>query len=74
MDRRTILRYGGKTIVIAAFVPISSAPSHPSGRGRQMSILYMFYNVLGSLLWVLLLVPAGYFFANVPLSRIISPR
>jgi membrane-associated protein len=30
---------------------------------------YQIYNVAGSLLWVMLLVPAGYFFANVPFVK-----
>lgn len=63
-------RYGGKTLVIARFVPIvrTIAP-FAAGVGQMKHSLYMFYNVLGSLLWVLLLVPAGYFFANVPIVQ-----
>jgi membrane-associated protein len=63
-------RYGGKTVIIARFVPIirTIAP-FAAGIGRMHHLRYLLYNVTGSLLWVLLLVPAGYFFANVPIVR-----
>jgi membrane-associated protein len=60
-------RYGGKTIVIARFVPIvRTVAPFAAGIGRMTWPRYMAYNVAGSVLWVMLLVPAGYFFANVP--------
>lgn len=59
-------RYGGKTIIIARFVPIvRTVAPFVAGVGRMSHLRYQFFNVSGSLLWVLLLVPAGYFFANV---------
>jgi membrane-associated protein len=63
-------RYGGKTIIIARFVPIvrTIAP-FAAGVGQMTHLRYQFYNVTGSVLWVLLLVPAGYFFANVPFVK-----
>jgi len=63
-------RYGGKTIVITRFVPIvrTLAP-FVAGLGRMTYRRFMSYNVAGGLLWVLLLVPAGYFFANVPFVK-----
>ena len=59
-------RYGGKTIIIARFVPIvrTFAP-FVAGVGEMTYARFMSFNVVGALLWVLLLVPAGYFFANV---------
>lgn len=63
-------RYGGKTIVIARFVPIvRTVAPFAAGIGQMGHLRYQIYNVIGSLLWVLLLVPAGYFFANVPFVR-----
>jgi membrane-associated protein len=63
-------RYGGKTIVIARFVPIvRTVAPFAAGVGRMTHARYQLYNVTGSLLWVLLLVPAGYFFANVPVVQ-----
>ena len=63
-------RYGGKTVIIARFVPIvrTFAP-FAAGVGQMSHLRYQFYNVTGSVLWVLLLVPAGYFFANVPIVK-----
>jgi len=63
-------RYGGKTIVIARFVPIvRTVAPFAAGVGQMAHLRYQVYNVTGSVLWVLLLVPAGYFFANVPIVK-----
>ena len=63
-------RYGGKTIIIARFVPIvRTVAPFAAGVGQMTHLRYQFYNVTGSVLWVLLLVPAGYFFANVPIVK-----
>lgn len=63
-------RFGGKTIIIARFVPIvRTVAPFAAGAGQMNPGRYLLYNVVGSMLWVLLLVPAGYFFANVPVVR-----
>jgi membrane-associated protein len=63
-------RYGGKTVIIARFVPIvRTVAPFAAGVGQMSHLRYQFYNVTGSMLWVLLLVPAGYFFANVPIVK-----
>jgi len=63
-------RYGGKTIIIARFVPIvRTVAPFAAGVGQMTHLRYQIYNVTGSVLWVLLLVPAGYFFANVPIVK-----
>lgn len=63
-------RYGGKTIIIARFVPIvrTFAP-FVAGIGKMTYSRFMLFNVSGALLWICLLVPAGYFFGNLPLVR-----
>ena len=63
-------RYGGKTIILARFVPIvrTFAP-FVAGAGAMTYGRFMTFNVVGALLWVGLLVPAGYFFAEVPFVK-----
>lgn len=63
-------RYGGKTIIIARFVPIvrTFAP-FVAGIGAMTYSRFMMFNVVGALLWVGLITPAGYFFANMPLVK-----
>jgi len=60
-------RYGGKTIIIARFVPIvrTLAP-FVAGAGKMTYPRFMMFNVTGALLWIGLLVPAGYFFGTLP--------
>ena len=63
-------RFGGKTIIIARFVPIvRTVAPFAAGVGHMTHLRYQFYNVTGSVLWVFALVLAGYFFANVPIVK-----
>ena len=63
-------RYGGKTIVLARFVPIirTFAP-FVAGSGAMDYKRFMYFNVLGAFLWVILLVPAGWFFGGIPIVK-----
>jgi membrane-associated protein len=63
-------KHGGKTIIIARFVPIirSFAPL-VAGIGRMSYGRFLAFNVVGGLGWVLLLTGAGYFFGNIPLVK-----
>lgn len=60
-------RHGGKTLVIARFVPLvrTFAP-FVAGVGSMPYGRFLAYSVGAALLWVLSLVYAGYFFGNVP--------
>jgi membrane-associated protein len=63
-------KHGGKTIIIARFVPIirSFAPL-VAGVGRMSYGRFLAFNVVGGIGWVVLLTGIGYFFGNIPLVK-----
>jgi len=62
--------HGGKTIILARFVPVvrTFAP-FVAGVSNMSFAKFQLYNVTGALLWVVGLVAAGYFFGNIPIIR-----
>jgi membrane-associated protein len=63
-------KYGGKTIIIARFVPIirTFAP-FVAGAGSMTYSKFMFYNVIGAAIWVVSITYLGYYFGNIPIIK-----
>ena len=63
-------KHGGKTIIIARFVPIvRTFVPFVAGIGRMNYGKFLSYSIAGALLWVISLVYAGYFFGNLPIIK-----
>lgn len=63
-------RYGGKTIILARFVPIvrTFAP-FVAGIGKMGYAKFLAYNVIGAVAWVLVCVLSGWWFGNLEVVR-----
>jgi membrane-associated protein len=63
-------KYGGKTIILARFVPIvrTFAP-FVAGVGKMNFFRFWLFNIVGGIAWVIICIGAGYLFGNVPFIK-----
>jgi membrane-associated protein len=63
-------KYGGKTIILARFVPIvrTFAP-FVAGVGVMNYGQFLYYNIVGGIAWVVLCTGAGYWLGNIPFFK-----
>lgn len=68
--QRFFNKHGGKTIVIARFMPfIRTFIPFIAGASRMHYRYFIMYNIVGAVLWVFSCTLLGYFFGNIPIIK-----
>ena len=68
--QRFFNKHGGKTIVIARFMPfIRTFIPFVAGASKMHYSYFLLYNVIGAFLWVMSCTLLGYFFGNIPIIK-----
>ncbi|MEF2245994.1 MULTISPECIES: DedA family protein [unclassified Paenibacillus] len=63
-------KHGGKTIIIARFMPfIRTFAPFVAGASRMNYRYFIAYNIIGAVIWVGLCTTAGYYFGNIPVIK-----
>jgi membrane-associated protein len=63
-------RYGGKTIIIARFIPmVRTFAPFVAGIGYMTYRQFLLYSLIGAVLWIGVLVYGSYLFGNIPVVR-----
>jgi len=63
-------KYGGKTVIIARFVPIiRTFTPFVAGIGSMTYARFIAYDVAGGISWILIFTLGGFFFGNIPVVR-----
>ena len=63
-------KYGGKTIVIARFVPIiRNFSPFVAGIGSMTYSRFIAYNIVGGISWIALFIFGGYYFGNLSIVK-----
>jgi membrane-associated protein len=63
-------KYGGKTVILARFIPIvRTFTPFVAGSGSMSYPRFLTFSIVGTIFWVGLLVPAGFFFGGLPFVK-----
>ena len=63
-------KHGGKTIILARFIPIvRTYVPFVAGIGAMPYLRFLAFSIAGALVWVVSLCTVGYFFGNLPIVK-----